>query len=46
MSFVKVGETSEVPVGEMKIFKVKEKEYLVANVGGSYYSMANRLTHR
>ena len=30
--FVKVGELSEVSVGKMKMFKVGEKEYLIANV--------------
>jgi nitrite reductase/ring-hydroxylating ferredoxin subunit len=45
MSLVKVGELSEVPVGKMKMFKVGEKEYLVANVNGNYYAIANRCTH-
>ena len=45
MSFVKVGELSEVPVGRMKMFKVGEKEYLVANVNGNYYAIGNRCTH-
>jgi nitrite reductase/ring-hydroxylating ferredoxin subunit len=45
MSFVKVGEPSEVPAGRMKMFKVGEKECLVANVNGNYYAMGNRCTH-
>lgn len=45
MSFVKVGEISEVPVGKMKMFKVAEKEYLIANVNGNYYAIGNRCTH-
>ncbi len=45
MGFVKVGELSEIPVGKMKMFKVEEKEYLVANVKGNYYAMGNRCTH-
>jgi nitrite reductase/ring-hydroxylating ferredoxin subunit len=45
MDFAKVGEVSEVPVGEMKMFKVGEKEYLVANVDGKYYAIGNRCTH-
>ena len=45
MGFVKVGELSEVPVGKMKMFKVGEKEYLVANVSGNYYAIGNRCTH-
>ena len=45
MSFVRVGESSEVPAGKMKMFKVGEKEYLVANVNGNYYAIGNRCTH-
>ena len=45
MGFVKVGDASEVPVGKMKMFKVGEKEYLVANVNGNYYAIGNRCTH-
>ena len=45
MSFVKVGEASEVPAGKMKMFKIGEKEYLVANVNGNYYAIGNMCTH-
>jgi nitrite reductase/ring-hydroxylating ferredoxin subunit len=45
VGFVKVGEVSEIPVGKMKMFKVGEKEYLVANVNGIYYAIGNRCTH-
>jgi 3-phenylpropionate/trans-cinnamate dioxygenase ferredoxin component len=45
VSFVKVGELSEVPTGKMKMFKVGEKEYLVANVNGNLYVIGNRCTH-
>ena len=45
MSFVKVGELSEVPVGKMKMSEVGEKEYLIANVNGSCYAIGNRCTH-
>jgi nitrite reductase/ring-hydroxylating ferredoxin subunit len=45
VSFVKVGELPEVPAGRMKMFKVGEKEYLVANVNGNYYAIGNRCTH-
>jgi nitrite reductase/ring-hydroxylating ferredoxin subunit len=45
VGFVKVGELSEVPAGKMKMFKVGEKEYLVANVSGNYYAIGNRCTH-
>ena len=46
MSFVKIGESTEVPIGKMKMFKVGDKEYLVANVNGSYYAIGNRCTHK
>jgi nitrite reductase/ring-hydroxylating ferredoxin subunit len=45
LSFVKVGEPSEVPAGKTKMFKVGEKEYLIANVKGSYYAIGNICTH-
>jgi nitrite reductase/ring-hydroxylating ferredoxin subunit len=45
VSFVKVGELSEVPTGKMKMFKVGEKEYLIANVNCNYYAIENRCTH-
>jgi nitrite reductase/ring-hydroxylating ferredoxin subunit len=45
VSFVKVGDQSEVPAGKMKMFKVGDKEYLVVNVNGNYYSIGNRCTH-
>ena len=45
MEFVKVGGTSEVPVGKMKMFTIGEKEYLVANVDGNFYAIGNRCTH-
>lgn len=45
MEFVKVAETSEVPVGKMKMVKLEGKEILIANVDGNYYAMGNRCTH-
>jgi nitrite reductase/ring-hydroxylating ferredoxin subunit len=45
VDFVKLGEVSEVPSGKMKVFKVGEEEYLVANVNGNYYAIGNRCTH-
>ena len=46
LSFLKVAETSEIPVGKMKIVKIKDKEILIANVNGSFYAIANPCTHR
>jgi nitrite reductase/ring-hydroxylating ferredoxin subunit len=45
LDFVKVGVVSEVPVDKMKMFKVGEKECLVANVDGKFYAIGNRCTH-
>ena len=45
LTFVKVAETSEIPSGQMKAVRFKEKEILVANVNGSYYAMDNTCTH-
>lgn len=46
MGFVKVAETSEIPVGKMKMVKLENKEVLIANVNGKYYAIGNRCTHR
>ena len=46
MGFVKVAETSEIPIGKMKSVKLEDKEVLIANVNGNYYAIANRCTHR
>lgn len=46
MSFIKVAKTSEIPLGKMKAIKINDTEVLIANVGGKYYAMANRYTHR
>jgi nitrite reductase/ring-hydroxylating ferredoxin subunit len=45
VNLVKVCEPSEVPAGKMNVFKVGEKEYLIANVNGNYYAIGNRCTH-
>ena len=45
MGFVKVAETSEIPPGQMKAVKLAEKEILIANLNGSYYTIGNICTH-
>ena len=45
MEFVKVAETSEVPIGKMKMVKLDGKEILIANVDGNYYAIGNRCAH-
>jgi 3-phenylpropionate/trans-cinnamate dioxygenase ferredoxin subunit len=43
--FVKVGETSEVPLGSMKLFSIEGNEILVVNVNGSLYAIGGKCTH-
>ncbi len=45
MDFVKVAETSEIPIGGRKVIAVQGNEILIANVNGAYYAMGNRCTH-
>ena len=45
LSFTKVAETSEIPVGKMKMVRIKDEEILIANVNGSFYAIANPCTH-
>ena len=45
LTFVKVAETSEIPLGQMKVVRLAEKEVLIANVNGVYYAMGNTCTH-
>lgn len=45
MVYVKVGETSEVPLGSMKNFKAEGREILVVNVNGSLYALGGKCTH-
>ena len=40
-----IGETSQVPEGKTKMFKIGQKEFLVANVNGKYYAIGNKCTH-
>ena len=44
-TLVKVAETSEIPIGQMKTVKLAEKEVLVVNVNGVYYAIGNICTH-
>ena len=45
MGFIQISEVSDVPNGKMKMFKVGQNEYLVANVNGNYYAISNRCSH-
>jgi len=46
MGFAKIGKISDVKVGTMKKFEVEGKEILVSNIGGKYYAINNKCTHR
>jgi nitrite reductase/ring-hydroxylating ferredoxin subunit len=43
--YVRVADTSEIPIGKMKKVVVQDKEILVANVNGTYYAIGNVCTH-
>jgi 3-phenylpropionate/trans-cinnamate dioxygenase ferredoxin subunit len=45
MEYVKVADTSEVPVNTKKIVTAGDKEILLSNVDGSYYAINNKCTH-
>ena len=45
-SFAKVAETSEIPVGKMKLVKSRNMEVLIANVNGTFYAIGNPCTHK
>lgn len=45
MEFVKIAETSEIPIGKMKKVSIEEKEILIVNLDGNYYAIENRCTH-
>ncbi len=46
MTFVKVAETSDIPLGQMKTVKLAELDVLIANVNGIYYAIDNICTHK
>lgn len=45
MEYIKVLDTSQLPVGEMKMVKVSGKAILMANLNGSYHAIANKCSH-
>jgi len=46
MRFFKIGKISDVKDGTMKKFEVEGKDMLVSNIGGKYYAINNKCTHR
>jgi nitrite reductase/ring-hydroxylating ferredoxin subunit len=45
IGYVRVADTSEIPIGKMKKVLVQGKEVLVANVGETFYAIGNVCTH-
>ncbi len=45
-SFTKVADTSEIPVGKMKMVKIRDEEILIANVDGKFYAVSNPCPHK
>lgn len=43
--YVRVADTSEIPIGKMKKVVVQGKEILVANINGTFYAIGNQCTH-
>ncbi|HKM60623.1 MAG TPA: Rieske 2Fe-2S domain-containing protein [Candidatus Bathyarchaeia archaeon] len=43
--YVRVADKSEIGVGKMKKVALDDKEILIANVNGKYYSVDNTCTH-
>ena len=46
MAFVKIGKVSDIKAESMKKFEFEGKEILVSNIGGKYYAINNKCTHR
>ena len=44
--YVKVGQTSEFPVGSLRKVVLGGEDVLVGNVGGALYAISNACTHR
>ena len=45
MPFARVAAVSDVPVGEMRVFRVNGRSVLLANVGGVFYAIDDLCTH-
>lgn len=45
MHFIRVADTSELQENKMKLVAIEGKEILLANVGGTFYAIANKCTH-
>ena len=43
---MRVAETTEVPAGSMRKVVVGGEEILIVNVGGKYYALGGKCTHR
>jgi len=45
MSFIKIADASELPVGKMKKVVVTDKEILLVNFEGTYYAISDKCPH-
>jgi 3-phenylpropionate/trans-cinnamate dioxygenase ferredoxin component len=45
LSFTKVAEISDVPVGKMLKVKINQNEMLIANIDGTFYAMDNKCSY-
>lgn len=45
MDFVYAADSSEIPVGTMKLVRIDDREVLIVNVQGEYYALSNKCPH-
>ena len=45
MAFIKIGRLADIPVGSVKVFKVRGREIAVCNAAGVVYAIDNICTH-
>lgn len=45
VDFIKVGRVTDVPLGEMRRFRVKDQDVCVANVDGKIYAIGDKCSH-
>ena len=45
MAFVKIGKTSEVPAGTVKVYEMDDRAIAVCNVDGQFFAIDDLCTH-
>jgi len=43
--FVKVGDTSQIPLSSMKLYQINNQAILVCNVNGAFFAINGKCTH-